>query len=102
MSWFKVLKLCRKLDDQEGVFTSYDLAEAGVNDPKVASAWLSKFEKWGYVRQDGKQFGGRISWRLTGWGKIKYAPAGSQAKTPAFPEKRRAANPKKGKRRARD
>jgi len=60
-SWFRILESARKLSLNGGrPFTAAELAEAAAiegterSQPHhIASGWLSKFVRWGYVLQDG-------------------------------------------------
>jgi hypothetical protein len=77
MDWYSVLKIVRRIASRKEVFNSTDLAqEAGIKDTEkseahqIASAWLGKFVRWGYVVRAGQEPGER-SWRgyrLTSWG----------------------------------
>jgi hypothetical protein len=49
MDWFSLLERIRKLD---GPFRTSTVAGAGLS-PKDASAWISKFVKWGYAKRTG-------------------------------------------------
>jgi hypothetical protein len=55
--WFEILEACRKLA-KNGTFTSADLVAAvrftssGKSTPaQIASGWLGKFAKWGYLER---------------------------------------------------
>jgi len=77
MDWYDVLKAARRIATRKGVFNSTDLAEEARIEPtaksgahQIASAWLGKFVRWGYVVRAGHEPGER-SWRgysLTPWG----------------------------------
>lgn len=64
-SWYSILDSARKFSpDERKPFTAPDLARvAGLQDTEsstasqIATAWLSKFVKWGYVRIIGKVTG---------------------------------------------
>lgn len=66
--WFQALEAARKLSPRDTHhFTAAQLAaEAGIEDTEksrgsqIASAWLSKFMKWGYVNFVGKVDAGGI------------------------------------------
>jgi hypothetical protein len=83
MDWFQVLKAARR-SAIDGRITSEALADAmstkGPPVPvKVASAWLGKFVRWGYVlREESDQNGlpGRpkANYRMTKWGLNREAP----------------------------
>lgn len=69
-SWYRILQAaCRLCQDGKTEFTSHMLArEAGLHGPRagqVASAWLAKFVRWGYVSKRRKAIplphGGRPS-----------------------------------------
>jgi hypothetical protein len=65
MSWFEVLERAREIcPDGERRFTAADLADhaalaaGGAAKPEqIASAWLSKFVKWGYATRAGRRPG---------------------------------------------
>lgn len=58
-SWFEVLESARVLSSSEkSNFTAADLMRAAhLSELKLASAWLSKFAKWGYVIKAGVEPG---------------------------------------------
>jgi hypothetical protein len=62
--WFSLLTLARELSpDSKATFTAPHLAaQAGFKerDVKIASGWLYKFRKWGYVDVVGTVQGGSI------------------------------------------
>ena len=69
--WIAVLQAARRILQKGGVLTSTALAEETELETKVASAWLFKLEKWGYVSKDQKYITGKRwswSWALTRWG----------------------------------
>jgi predicted ArsR family transcriptional regulator len=83
MTWYEVLYSARRIGSQEGVekgkkvllavpFTSASLAEKTGLTPAIASAWIGKFQRWGYVVLAGKgqSTGGRPArlYELTKWG----------------------------------
>lgn len=73
--WYTILLAVRRIADED--FTSTDLAEEVGLDVASASAWLSKFERWGYVRKAGKAAAGRRwcwTWGLTTYGETRKAP----------------------------
>lgn len=49
MDWFSLLERIRKIG---GPFESSSIVDAELN-PSDASAWISKFVKWGYVKRIG-------------------------------------------------
>lgn len=58
MNWFEVLKAARRLSKRGKEITAAALAEeAGIQrgekstETQIASAWLGKFAKWGYVKR---------------------------------------------------
>lgn len=82
--WFQVLEAVRRLAGPKGVklFTSDGVAqEAGIRDGKkrearhIASAWLGKFLRWGYIAHSGRAVAGpsRRAYRITDWG-LRYEP----------------------------
>ncbi len=97
MHWYGILKAARRAA-VDGIVTSDKLAEAIKDEPRVASAWLGKFVRWGYVLRVGRRNGegrGRPTtlYQLTSWG-IRFKP---EAKVVVdVPEQMKiAANPKK-------
>ena len=75
LSWYEVLVASRPLP--EAGFTARDLASsAGIKESssgrstgeQIASAWLSKFQRWGYALPSGQKDGGMNIWQLTKWG----------------------------------
>lgn len=85
MDWYGVLKAVRKLtgNDPERDFTAEELAlGAGLkgterSSPRhIASAWLGKMVRWGYVVRSGAATTGtsRRSYRITRWGIRKAKP----------------------------
>ena len=62
--WFKLLELARGLSrNSKDTFTVRDLAaKAGWvgDDVQIASGWLYKFRKWGYVDVVGTTHGGAV------------------------------------------
>ena len=96
--WFDVLTFSRELAEV-GVFTSTQLADAADVSVKEASAWLSKFYRWGYALKAGRTpTNGRWSfqWKLTKWG-LEVEPKRSirARKVEKDRKLRVAANPKK-------
>lgn len=80
-SWFGILESARLLGSK---FTALDLKNATeITELKLASAWLSKFLKWGYVAKLGTQEGGGKKpftvYSLTDYGK-SVAPKASHRK----------------------
>lgn len=96
--WYGVLKAIRDVvsakggDPLEAAFTAEELAEeagmaqskSGASPSWIASAWLGKFVRWGYVVRGGKapNVAGRAvqTYRITAWGMKKYAPKGKQGR----------------------
>lgn len=68
MTWFKLLKAVRTL---KAPITSVKLAEKVDLEVSVASAWLAKFTRWGYLLR-GPATRGSVRWlrtyTLTRWG----------------------------------
>lgn len=80
LSWYEILVTARKLIQDGHPLTSENLRKAaGIPEgpfpspDKNASAWLSKFKKWGYVKKwetlHNKGFKPKIMWKLTKYGK---------------------------------
>lgn len=96
MDWYGILRAARRVA-VDGQITSDVLAEATKTETRVASAWLGKFVRWGYVLRVGRKNGtgrGRPTtiYQLTGWG-LRFRPG---VQTAAEPRQLRAvANPKK-------
>ena len=68
MHWYLILKAARKLDP----LTSYALAGEVGTTVNIASAWLGKFCRWGYVVRVGSARGARRwvrVYELTRWGR---------------------------------
>jgi len=63
MTWFDVLDAVRQ-EAQKGEFTSRGVGSRAGIATSVASAWLSKFVKWEYVRIAGTAMGSR-RWERT-------------------------------------
>lgn len=111
MDWFSILEAARQLS--EDGFTAEELAQEAeiegteISKPaKIASAWLSKFHRWGYVLQAGTASSGRRwvrVWKLTDWG-FEYEPGKDHGKKTRTGKPRTkavrkvAANPKRKKR----
>jgi len=53
MKWHDILQVVRGLASRKGQFTSRDLASAAKMRLAVASGWLGKFARWGYVKRVG-------------------------------------------------
>lgn len=60
--WFEVLEVCRRIGKDQRPITSVDLLHAarfkGTEDTKasqIASGWLGKFARWGYLERAGTQ-----------------------------------------------
>lgn len=98
--WYSILLAARKLVEK-GQLTSLTLSDKVDFPINFASAWLRKFERWGYVRRIGKTSGsgrGRpaILWEMTKYGNERRAPTRSnQPNVDKFVERRLriAANP---------
>lgn len=74
--WYQVLLALRRIHGREEIITSGVLArEAKISIP-FASAWLFKFERYGYVSKEAKYITGRRwswSWKVTRWG-LRFRP----------------------------
>lgn len=86
MAWFDLLKVVRKLS-VEGEISAAALAQRARIEPKLASAWLSKFTKWGYVAPtEGPASSGRGRpvrfYELTEYGRTKEKPTFTLPKLP--------------------
>lgn len=69
--WFDVLLAARRIQGRGEVITSQSLAGEAKVTTAIASAWLFKFMKYGYVLKGDKYIAGRRwswSWGLTRWG----------------------------------
>jgi hypothetical protein len=83
--WYDVLKAARRASKNgTDLLTAAALSEDGFFKPygdrgiHVASAWLSKFVRWGYAVREGSQPSGKAwarTYRLTKWG-LKFRPKG--------------------------
>jgi len=75
LTWYDVLQAARKAATDR-LLTSVDLGPKVGLEPKVASAWLSKFVHWGYCTLEGSR-AGNSRWlrvyRITDWG-MSYRP----------------------------
>jgi hypothetical protein len=74
-AWYDVLLAARKVAT-DGLLTSVDLGPKTGMDPKTASAWLSKFVRWGYCTLAGSKAGNQRwlrVYRITDWG-MSYKP----------------------------
>ncbi len=98
MHWYGILKAARRIA-VDGIVTSDKLAEAIGDETRIASAWLGKFYRWGYVLRVGRQNGSgrgrpRTVYQLTSWG-VRFR-VGMKLKE-VQQELKIAANPKKKK-----
>jgi hypothetical protein len=69
--WFHALLASRKISSRGEELTSTSLAKEIGGEVRVASAWLCKFERWGYVKKLDQVMTGRRwswSWVVTRWG----------------------------------
>ena len=69
--WFDVLLAARRILSKGEVLTSIRLAAESDIDTRVASAWLFKFERWGYFLRKEKVATSKRwswSWSITTWG----------------------------------
>lgn len=57
MTWYEVLLAARKSASKDGLLTSESLALGTGLPVKTASAWLSKFVRWGYCLREGSETG---------------------------------------------
>lgn len=88
--WVDVLYACRRIHERGDSLTSKALGLEAKVDTKIASAWLFKFLKFGYVLKSDKLSTGKRwswSWNLTKWG-LRF-----KAKKAAPTRLRIAANP---------
>jgi DNA-binding IclR family transcriptional regulator len=95
MAWIEYLLELRDIANAGEAITASSLSERTGIPAGVASAWLGKFVRWGYVVRSGSASGEKRwvrVYELTKWGH-KYDPKYSQRKP--VPRKV-AANPKKG------
>lgn len=96
MDWYGILRAARR-SAVDGQITSDVLATAIRSETRVASAWLGKFVRWGYVLRVGRRNGdgrGRPTtvYQLTSWG-LRFRPG---LKAADMPERMQiAANPKR-------
>lgn len=95
MDWFDVLKAARKVGSEGKEVTAEALAAAARIEASVASAWLGKFVRWGYVLRTGRDTSRRgrpqTVYALTRWGLGFRA----KAKVTRMPKRLKVANPKK-------
>lgn len=97
MDWFNILKAARKCaEGEDRTVTAAELAAAARIPPDVASAWLGKFARWGYVLRTGRDTSRRgrpqTVYTITRWGMEFRA----KAKVTKMPRRLKVANPKKG------
>ena len=118
ISWREVLLAARKISQttEDGVFAATDLAEAleiksteRSTSTAIASAWLSKLSKWGYLLRCGKRKGSsgrgrkQTLYHLTRWGLRFNLSTRASSREEAREEARKvAANPSKDVRRRDD
>lgn len=76
MTWFEILKECRKLEE----FTSGALSERIGLPMYQTTAWIGKLRGWGYLRPTGEKRRRFVVYEITSWGREKHAPQGKQAK----------------------
>ena len=94
--WFAVLLAARRILSRGEVLTSIGLAGESGLETRVASAWLFKFERWGYFLRKEKVATSKRwswSWSITAWG-TKARVKGYRAKTKGL---KMAANPEEEK-----
>ena len=102
--WWRVLKVVRATCDEDMQISTRDLAFEAKITPKVASMWLAKFYRWGYLKKSGEEtcYRGRpaIIYTITEHGLNRSAPGLWKKDKTARPQRLAAvaANPpKKGK-----
>lgn len=81
MAWQDILDAARRAALRGPITSAAVAAEAGV-DPRVASAWLGKFCRWGYVVRSGTTPGEKRwtrTYELTAFG-IRYKPTRAKAR----------------------
>lgn len=79
MDWYGILLRARQLEKKTGYLSSPMLAKDLGVPGRVASAWMYKFERWGYVLRHGTMSsGGKRRWaryfKLTKWGMSRGKP----------------------------
>jgi hypothetical protein len=100
--WYAVLLAARKASlDRKRPFTASDVArEAGIKGTKVssaeriASAWLGKFHRWGYVLRTGSAKGEKRwigIYEMTDWG-MRFKPSDKKIREK---KEKKAAGPEK-------
>jgi len=77
MPWYDVLKVVRRMVDAGGEISSRTVGLEAEMPTRIASMWLSKMVRWGYLRRisrepDGKRWSYR--YELTRWGQ-RFKPA---------------------------
>lgn len=90
--WYQLLLAARRIAERGEDLTSIVLGAEAKLPTREASAWLSKFYRWGYALKIGRQgTKGRPAtiWQLTDWG-LRYK-VGKRAKTTL----KLAANPRR-------
>lgn len=96
--WYTILLAARRVAGREDLTSTALAGEVGLDTPS-ASAWLSKFERWGYTAKTGKVPIARRwtwTWALTTYGETRKAPTRSnqiRGEKPAERVSRIAANP---------
>ncbi len=69
--WYEVLLAGRRILGKGEILTSQSIATECKIPTNLASAWLFKLQKWGYVKKDAKYLVGKRwgwGWVLTRWG----------------------------------
>ncbi len=69
--WYDVLQAARRVQGRDEIITSKSLGLEAKIPTSIASAWLFKFLKFGYVLKGDKYITGKRwswSWGLTRWG----------------------------------
>jgi len=96
MNWFDILKAVRKVGSGGKEVTAEALAKQLTLDPAVASAWLGKFARWGYVLRVGRDTSRRgrpqTIYSITRWGMEFRGEV--KAKVVQMPKRLKVANPK--------
>ncbi|MGI0147904.1 MAG: hypothetical protein ACREDF_00020 [Thermoplasmata archaeon] len=99
MNWYGILKAARK-SAIDGLVTSERLSEKIGVPVRIASAWLGKFVRWGYMLREVGPGNGRrgrppMVYRLTRWG-LRFKAAGQVIEMPKPKRPRAVANPGNG------
>jgi len=71
MPWYDVLLAVRRVASREGPITAAGVGVELEMPPRIASMWLAKLWRWGYLRRREKVLEGRrwtYRYELTRWG----------------------------------